>query len=137
MFRCPWLGECLLEVFRSRNPLSNQVSSGLWKGLEVERLPLRGHFGPVVLRHPGLEVVAVAQSVTDLPEHEDSGLLREVDLLDDRSSCSVRHFALIPVGPKYSTVDVSPTKRSRDVLSSHVLPSQSPCYAPSSPDRPE
>ena len=75
--------------------------------------------------------------MTDLPEHEDSGLLREVDLLDDCSSCSVRHFALIPVGPEYATVDVSPTKRSRDMLSSHVLASQSPCYTPSSPDRPE
>ena len=60
MFRCPWLGECLLEVFRSRNPLSNQGSSGLGEGLEVERLPLRRDLGPVVLGHPGHEVVAVA-----------------------------------------------------------------------------
>ena len=110
VFRCPWLQKSFLEVFRSRNPPCNEGSGRLGEGFEVERLPLRSNFWPVVFRNSSLQVVTVAQSVTDLAEHEDCGLLREVDLLDDRSSNPVRHFTFIPVCPQNSTMDVPPSK---------------------------
>ena len=120
MFSCPWLQKSFLEVFRSRNPPCNEGSGRLGEGFEVEGLPLRSNFWPVVFRNPGLEVVTVAQGVTDLAKHEDCGLLREVDLLDDRSSNPVRHFTLVPVRPQNSTVDVPPSKLRRNPFPSHV-----------------
>ena len=137
MFLSPGLEESSLEVLGSGDPDSFETLLGFGEGVEVETFPLRVNFGPVSFALPRLEVVAVAQGVAHLPQHEDRGFARQVHLLDDFPRYSVRHLTLVPVCPEGSTMDVPLPELRRDPLPPHVFPSQPPGYAPSSSNRAE